>query len=225
MAALDAMTGVATAWDPNPDNTVEVIRIAGDTLYAGGMFLHIGGQERLALAALRLADGTATDWTPNPVGSVVGAYIYDLEIVGPTTYVGGGFASMQGSPRHNAAALSLADATPTAFDPEAGGGSDDGAVFAIAVDGTTVYLGGDFTTVAGQPRVLLAATKASDGSALDFNPNGSGGNSIHPLDVATDGTLHVGGAYPTFDLAYQQGFAAFSPTASDVIFSYGFEGL
>jgi hypothetical protein len=225
IAALDATTGLATSWDPNPDNTVQVITIAGDTLYAGGMFLHIGGQERLALGAISLADGTATDWTPNVVGSVFGAYVYDLQIVGSSIYVGGGFGSMQGVSRHNAAALSLADATPTAFDPQAGGGSDDGAVFAIAVDGPTVYLGGDFTTVGGQPRGLVAATNAADGAVLDFNPNGSGGNSIYALDVATDGTLYVGGSYPTFDLAYQQGFAAFSPTTSDVIFANGFEGL
>ena len=44
------------------------------------------------------------------------------------------------------------------------------------------------------------------------------------LSVETDGTLYAGGSFPTFDLAYQQGFAAFTPTTpNDLIFSDGFE--
>jgi hypothetical protein len=226
IAALDLVSGAATAWDPSADNTVQAIAVAGNVVYAGGMFLHIGGQERLALAAIDASTGTATAWTPNPGGGIFGAYVYTLAVDGPRLFVGGGFDSMQGVARHNAAALSLADATPTAFDPQTSGGGDDGAVSTIAVDGATVYLGGSFDTVGGQPRALLAATSAVDGSALAFNPNGSGGQSVHELNVAADGTLYVGGSFPTFDLAYQQGFASFSPAApSDVIFADGFEGM
>jgi hypothetical protein len=146
-------------------------------------------------------------------------------VAGPLLYIGGGFASVDGLSRHNAAALSLADGTPNGFDPQTADGDNDGAVSSIAVDGGTVYLGGDFQTVGGQPRALIAATNAIDGTVLAFNPNASGGNSIQALDVATNGTLYVGGSYPTFDLAYQQGFAAFSPAApTDLIFADGFEG-
>jgi hypothetical protein len=71
---------------------------------------------------------------------------------------------------------------------------------------------------------MLAAVSAADGSALAFNPNASGGVAIHALSVAADAALYVGGSFPTFDLAYQQGFAAFSTdVSSDVIFVDGFD--
>jgi hypothetical protein len=122
------------------------------------------------------------------------------------------------------AALNMSDAMPNAFDPATSGGGDDGAVSAIAIDGATVYLGGSFDTVGTQPRALLAAVSITDGSPLTFNPNASGGVAIHSLSVAADAPLYVGGSFPTFDLAYQQGFAAFSTdVSSDIIFVDGFD--
>jgi hypothetical protein len=211
IAALDPTTGAASAWNPTADNTVQAIAVAGDVVYVGGLFADIGGQPNLGLAAIDATTGLAIDWAPNLGAGMFGAFVYALAVDGPTLYVAGGFGSVQGTPRHNAAAVSLADATPTAFDPETSGGGDDGAVSAIAVDGDKVFLGGSFTTVGDQPRALLGAVDASNGAVLDFNPNGFGGVSVRALTVATSHALYVGGSFPTFDLASQQGFAAFSP--------------
>src|SRR2546427_10123 len=54
----------------------------------------------------------------------------------------------------------------------------DGRVAALAVSGNTVYAGGEFTNVGGQPRARVAAIDALTGAAL-------------PLDIGTDGTVRA----------------------------------
>ena len=46
IAALDAATGLATAWDPDADNRVLALAVSGSTVYAGGQFTRIGGKPR-----------------------------------------------------------------------------------------------------------------------------------------------------------------------------------
>jgi hypothetical protein len=106
--------------------------------------------------------------------------------------------------------VSLADATPTAFAPDTSGGGDDGAVSAIALDGDKVFLGGSFTTIGDQPRALVGGV-TTGGAVLEFDPNAFGGVAVHALTIAANHTVYVGGSFPTFALASQQGFAAFSP--------------
>lgn len=224
IAALGAADGLATDWDPDADGTVEAIVTSGDLVYVGGFFLTIGGQSRGRLAALHAADGSATHWDPDLGPGMFGNYVRALALSGSTLYVGGGFVSVQGTPRNNVAGIHTDDGSATSFNPDASGDNSDGAVNALAVDGSIVYVGGDFQRIGGQPRNLLAALNASDGSATDFNPNGAEGYSVQALAVASDGTLYAGGSFPTFALAYQTGFASFTPLVpNDEIFRSGFE--
>lgn len=225
LAAINAADGTATAWDPSPNSSITAIAVSGDLVYVGGMFGNVGGQPRRALAALNAADGSATRWDPNLGPGLFGAYVYALVPSGATIYAGGYFVSVQGVPRNNIAGINAGDGTPTSFDPNASdsSGDSDGAVAALAVDGSTVYAGGYFNMIGGQPRGLLAGLNAGDGNATSFNPNASG-VAVYALAVATDGTLYVGGSFPTFELAYQRGFASFSPALpNDLIFRDGFE--
>ena len=71
IAALDAGTGAATAWDPNANNTVYALAVNGVTVYAGGYFTSIGGQARNSIAALdtdnRLRRGVRRSRLPCPL--------------------------------------------------------------------------------------------------------------------------------------------------------------
>ena len=227
IAALNTVDGAANAWEPNADFLpVNAIALSGGLVYFGGTFAHVGGEPRNGIAAVNAADASVTDWNPQLGGDLQGfTGVYALAISGTTIYAGGGFGSVQGVTRNNIAGIDASDGTPTSFDPNASAAEFSNAyVLALAVDGSTVYAGGYFNAIGGQPRALLAALDASDGSATSFNPNGSGGNAVYALSVETDGTLYAGGSFPTFDLAYQQGFAAFTPTTpNDLIFSDGFE--
>ena len=51
LAALDATTGAATAFNANPDDEVLALAVSGSTVYAGGYFDSIGGRHRSRLAA------------------------------------------------------------------------------------------------------------------------------------------------------------------------------
>ena len=52
IAALDATSAAATAWNPNANNTVFALAVSNSTIYAGGDFTSIGGQSRRDLAKL-----------------------------------------------------------------------------------------------------------------------------------------------------------------------------
>src|SRR5205085_7601658 len=83
IAALDAVTGDTTTWNPDatlssspwlsrgrPSSRVAPSTVGGATVYAGGQFTSIGGQSRYNVAALDAASGVARSWNPNSDGAV-----------------------------------------------------------------------------------------------------------------------------------------------------------
>lgn len=224
---INLSDGSITSFDPQTDLEVDALALVGPLLYVGGSFSHLGtdNAEREGLGAVNRADGSATDWNPH-YGDPFNA-IYALQPAGSTIYVGGFFSSMHGEPRNNLAEVNTGDdGTVTDWDPNPRNAVDaNDYVNAIAVDGATVYVGGYFNAIGGQPRSMLAALNASDGSATAFNPNASGGNAVFALALDADGTLYAGGSFNTFDLGYQQSFSRFTPLVpNDVIFANGFDG-
>src|SRR5207244_484027 len=72
-AALDAATGLATAWNPGASDRVLALAVSGSTVYAGGFFTNVGGQLRKYVAALDAATGLAIAWNPAASGGFVSA--------------------------------------------------------------------------------------------------------------------------------------------------------
>jgi hypothetical protein len=194
IAALDASTGNATSWDPNANDVVFTLAVSGDgsTVYAGGFFNgtnSIGGATRNHIAALDATTGVATSWDPNANGSVA-----TLAVSGSTVYAGGNFngaSSIGGATRDHIAAL---DATTGLADP----GWDpnaNGFVGALAVSGSTVYAGGQFSgasSIGGATRNYIAALDATTGNATSFDPNAD--NPVFALAVSGS-TVYAGGAF------------------------------
>ncbi|HEY7607184.1 MAG TPA: laminin G, partial [Actinomycetes bacterium] len=81
--------------------------------------------------------------------------------------------------------------------PDWGGSSQcqtNGRVNAVAYLGGTIYLGGSFTAVEGQPRGGLAACDAASGNLLSWNPNANG--VVRALKVSPAGTrVYAGGDF------------------------------
>jgi hypothetical protein len=90
VAALDAGTGLATAWDPSPNGPLRAVALSGATVYIGGDFTSVGGQSRDNLAALDATSGLASAW--NPI--LRGGPPWVLEVSGAKTRAGGDFTSV-----------------------------------------------------------------------------------------------------------------------------------
>ncbi len=193
IAALDG-AGAATAWDPGADGTVRTLLAVGGTVYAGGDFTVIGGQARSRIAALDGA-GAATAWDPGADGTV---RAMSLGSDGTTLYVGGDFGSFDGGNISRAYLAALDTTTtvradiPTAWDP-----APDAPVYALALAGTTLYVGGAFGRIDARFRYRLAAVTADPAmpavtTASVWNPRAGG--TVRALALAGT-TLYAGGDF------------------------------
>jgi len=154
IAALDPASGAATSWDPNADGTeVYALAVSGNTIYAGGFFDHIGGKGRQSIAALDAATGAATSWDPDADGTVLA-----LSVKGNTVFAGGVFDHIGGQQRARIAALDAKSGAASTWDAQVSELSH--GVAAIEVSGSTVYVGGEFRDIAGQPQASIAAVSA-----------------------------------------------------------------
>ncbi len=211
LAAVDATTGAVLDWNPNPAGGgpyayVDALALSGDTLYVGGYFQAIGGQNRLCLAALDAGTGAATTWDPRPNNEV-----YALAVSDEAVYAGGTFTSLgDWAFRNNVAALDATTGEVTPWNPNAAGY----IVNAVAVDDSTVYVGGDFGSIGGQPRVGLAAIHAATGAATGWDPRVNG--TVEAL--ALDGnTLYVGGGFSSIGGQPRRCLAALDVTSGAVL--------
>ncbi|HXF58490.1 MAG TPA: T9SS type A sorting domain-containing protein, partial [Candidatus Saccharimonadales bacterium] len=215
IAALDATTGLATAWNPTAVHAtfvpqVNTIVVNGGLVYAGGPFQGIGGQTRAGIAALDPTTGLATSWDPGGLNSVV----EEILPVGGTVYVGGSFGTtMGGQIRNGIAAVDATTGLATAWDPEC-----DGFVYSLGIDGSTVYAGGIFTSIGGQSRNALAALDASTGLADSWNPQAGGPQfSGIVLDLELAGSnVYAGGYFKTMGGLPQASIAAIGQIATAI---------
>ncbi len=213
IAALDAVTGLATAWNPYPNDPVSTLAVSGTTVYAGGQFTSIGGKTRNCIAALD-ASGVLTSWDPNASG----APICDINALavskdGTAVYASGAFLTIGGQPRHNLAVLDATTGLATAWDPNPSSSRPYSCISALAVSGTTVYVGGNFTSIAGQPRSYIAALDTS-GLATTWNPDPN--DMVGVLAVSDDGTtVYAGGKFTTIGGQPRHYLAALDPATGN----------
>ena len=187
-ALIDAATGRVRATFPNVNGTINVIAADGSGgWYIGGAFSRVNNFVRNGLAHIK-SDGTLDGaWNPNANGTVNA-----LAVVGTTVYAGGDFTSIEISfirTTRNRLAAITADRQLTTWDPNA-----NGTVSALAVSGTTVYAGGDFTTIGGTPRNYLAAI-GTDGT-LDTAWNPIANAAVYDLELI-GATVYAGGDFTT----------------------------
>jgi len=193
IAAIERETGLATAWNPNATwevgiPTVTALAVDGSTVYAGGYFDRIGGLLRDNIAALDASTGDATAWAPYADESVRA-----MALSPPVVYVGGHFTQIGGQPRRGVAALDLVTGEATAWDPNPTGyGLSFSPVYAIVVDGSTVYVGGLFQNIGSAVRNCIAALDATTGLATGWNPNAN--NTVGSLAVSGS-TVYAGGFF------------------------------
>lgn len=190
LAEID-LDGVATGWDPKPDNTVLTVAVSATKVFAGGNFQNMGRQVRNGLAALD-SDGNLTPWNPEVSGGSVSA----LTVGGGVVYAGGTFDTVNGQQRNCVAAIGT-DGVLSAWNPNvillppSMGVIESRGVNALARVADTIYIGGRFYSVGGQPRRSLAAVTVS-GTLLPGNLDTDG--VVYALSARGD-IAYVGGAF------------------------------
>jgi hypothetical protein len=181
------------------DDWVYDIAVDGPLVYVAGGFTYTGSGRRENIAAFDAASGVATAWYPKPDQSV--------KCVVPTPagiYVCGAFTTIGETPRSYAACIDPVTGLATGFDPR----PDGPFVWALAVDGPVVYLGGLFTRVHDMDRANLVAVNGSSGIPCEWDPGA--GDILYALALG-GGRLFVGGYYTMIGGVYQPGHAALGP--------------
>ncbi len=166
VAAFDAKTAELLPWNPAPDGPVNALAFGNGVVVAGGWFGSIGGRAQAYLAALDPVSGSATSWSP-----AVSYCVNCVAVRGSSVFFGGYFTAVGGQIRHYAAAVDVATGACTGWNPDVTPPPYEMAcghiyVGVIAIDDTTVYLGGDFVAVDGLPRRGVAAVSATSGRVV-----------------------------------------------------------
>ncbi|MFA6980350.1 MAG: hypothetical protein WC209_13600 [Ignavibacteriaceae bacterium] len=216
LAAVDVNTGTLLSWDPNISTTGEyasALAVSGSTVYVGGYITSIGGQSRTHLAAVDATTGAVSSWQANTNYGVA-----TLAISGNTLYVGGYFSQIGGAAagdtlRNNLAALDATTGSVLPWNPNSGG-----SVYALALSGSTVYVGGSFSTIDGQTRNQIAALDASTGNATAWNPNA---NLALVKSLAVSGsTVYAGGNFTQIGSTPRNYIAAISTADTGSVTSW-----
>ncbi|HET7225413.1 MAG TPA: FlgD immunoglobulin-like domain containing protein [Candidatus Eisenbacteria bacterium] len=185
IAAVDTAGVVWPTWDPEANGQVLTIGVRHTlvpntvTVYAGGDYSAIGGQARNSLAAIDATSGSATFGQATAFNPNANNAVRTMIIVGtlsPTIYVGGDFTAIGGVGRNALAALNGSGAA-TAWNPgitNGGGRLVSPSVFALALSGTTMYVGGSFDFINGQPRFDAGALDTGTGAVSAWNPDPAG---------------------------------------------------
>jgi PKD repeat protein len=204
IAAVDMITGIATAWDPNVSSTVTCLAVSDNTVYAGGAFHFVNGTTvRNFAAAIDGTSGTATGWNPDANSTIL-----DLKINNNTVYLAGAFTLINSATTRNyLAAVDMATGTATSWNPSA-----SYITSSIALSGNTLYAGGNFASINGQGRNNLGAVDLATGQATPWNPDVAGGT-VEVIELAGS-SLYAGGDFTTVNGNPTNKLAAFSGIAS-----------
>lgn len=153
-AAVTNTTATGAPWvralDVSPD---------GSTLFIGGKFDTVGGEPHSNLGAVSTADGSVVSTFTLSAKAAVNAIL-----TGPDRfYFGGDFTRVNSKPRMRLAAAAFDGTLDTSWLPSA-----DNTVRSLtwAADGATIFVGGKYLNMNGQPRTSVAQVTPDTG-ALD----------------------------------------------------------
>ena len=164
-----------------PEVDALAVSTDGSTLYVGGIFDTVNGQPRQNFAALDTSTVRSTRTSRSAPNHKVDVIVATASLV----YIGGGFDKIDGIARQHLAAISATtgalsdtwaptsaagiDPCPsllpsgTSCGPTSNGGTGNVHSMALAPDGASLFLGGNFFYVNGVPRNALARVSTVDG--------------------------------------------------------------
>lgn len=190
-------------------NRVQALAVNGTDLYVGGTFINVNNNGVMLPTADYIAkwDTLSESWSAlgsNGAGNGAlpsGSSVAALAFNGSTLVVGGGFTNVNNNGTVIPEADYIAQWDGANWSALGSNGAGDGAlnayVAALAVDGATLYAGGNFTNAAALPAAdYVARWNGSSWSALGSNGAGDGSLNDGVAAIAAAGSsLYVGGFF------------------------------
>ena len=195
LALVDGTTGAPASPSPVQVNgVVRALSVRASNVFVGGDFTSVtdgsGTVTRQRLARLTFSPSWSVDsWRADLRTSPGGGQVRTLMWQSSTLYVGGDFTQFDGpdpapQAQRNAAAFDIATgALRTSWNPD-----PDGPVNALAYSGwsQSIYLGGEFTTVAG------GTARPYAGAVADANTwTGSASSNVRAWNPRPNGIVHA----------------------------------
>ncbi|HYK47121.1 MAG TPA: hypothetical protein VEV83_18220, partial [Parafilimonas sp.] len=176
------------------------ITTRGDSIFLGGSFTRLGLKTDY-LGSITEGANAASQTMPNANGQIR-CIIPDGS---GGWYVGGSFSQIGGINKSNVAHINSSKSVDAGFTAAV-----NGAVYALAKDGTRLYIGGGFSSVNSTPRNYLAAVNASTGAIVaGWDP--SANNYVYKLALK-DTTVIAVGAFTNIKGYNAYRFAALNKT-------------
>ncbi|NLF56715.1 MAG: hypothetical protein GX580_03655, partial [Candidatus Hydrogenedens sp.] len=207
LAAFDTATGALKDWNPEVlplysyysdyfnGSGIFAMAVSGETVYFGGLFYKVDGQDRICLAAVDTETGEVTGWNP-----VADHTVQALAVSGSTVYAGGYFLSVGGLDRRNLAAIDAVTGEVSDWSPNI-----QGDIYALSASGSTVYAGGLFSVNDGKAYCGLAAIETGAEAVINWNLITS--DRVVSL-AASDTTVYAGGWFTSLGGQARKGLAA-----------------
>jgi hypothetical protein len=162
-------TGAIDTWAPAANSTVNSILVDTNYVYIGGAFTAIGVLRNYLGRFSRTTGAVDTTWATSGANGIVQTMTMDANYI----YMGGNFTSIVGASRTRIARFVRNDtAALDTWAPSVSGNGANGIsiVHSIVIDGSFVYIGGEFTTVQGGTRNNIARVAVSDGTLDTWAP-------------------------------------------------------
>jgi len=189
-----------------------IVPLAGGKFMIGGYFSLINGSSRKCIARLN-SDGTLdTSFNAGSIlygNSYTGVKVIAVQVDGKLI-IAGDFSTVAGIARPAIARLLADGALDTTFAPQG-----DGYIYSMALQSDNkILIGGGFNSFGGTYRGRLARLN-SDGSVdLSFNQTVAPNGSVEVIALASNGSVLVGGYFPSSPLSGLRGFARLTSTGS-----------
>ena len=205
--AFDTAIGITTAGE-----TVNALALDGTGLYAGGNFTTYKGSSRVNILKIN-STTAALDTTFAPTTGFTGGAVNSIAINATGLYAAGFFTAYNSTARNRLARINLSTAAlDTTFLP--GTGPSDGTGIVLAIDGTGLYVGGDFTSYNGTALQRLVKVDLNTAARITAFDTVSGFN-FAVRTLAIDGTgLYVGGDFTLYKSVNRQRVAKVNLTSA-----------
>ncbi len=195
IARLNTDGTIDAGFDPGTglNNTANALVMSGTDVYAAGQFTTFNGTSSNRIVRVN-SDGSI-DAGFNP-GTGFDSIVRAITMIDTDVYAGGDFTTYNGATNNRIIRLNSDGSADTGFASGTGFGAT--SVYALAMDGSDVLVGGDFVSYASSARLRIVRLNPTGSVDTAFSSSSSAFDST-VMTLALNGTNVVaGGTFSTF---------------------------